>query len=100
MRLCVSFNEIDSDICAKFIQTECIFNTNFVQTECTLNTSFGEVFRVKSDDVYEGDYDVIPRVYQQVLPTKDKLMLDNVTVEIIPLAKVINVSNGYTVTIG
>ena len=100
MSLCVSFNEIDSDICAKFIQTECIFNTNFVQTECTLNTSFGEVFRVKSDDVYEGDYDVIPRVYQQVLPTKDKLMLDNVTVEIIPLSKVINVSNGYTVTIG
>jgi len=27
-------------------------------------------------------------------------MLDDVTVEVIPLAKVLNPSNGYTVTIG
>lgn len=89
MRLCVSFNEVDSNICAKFIQAECTFATDF-----------GEVFLVKTDDVYEGDYDVIPRVYQQVLPTKDKLMLDDVTVEIIPLTKILNLQNGYTVTIG
>ena len=55
---------------------------------------------IKTDDVYDGNYDVIPRVYQQVLPTKDKLMLDDVTVEIIPLSKIINLQNGYTVTIG
>jgi len=35
-----------------------------------------------------------------MLDTKDKLMLDNVTVEIIPLSKIINPQNGYTVTIG
>ena len=85
----VSFDEIDSDICAKFIQTGCVFKTNF-----------GEIFQVRTDEVYDGDYDVIPRVYQQILPTKDKLMLDDVTVEVIPLTKIINLSNGYTATIG
>ena len=32
--------------------------------------------------------------------TKDKVMIKDVSIEIIPLAKVINLSNGYTVTIG
>lgn len=89
MKLKVSFNEVDSYISTKFIQTKCTFNTNF-----------GEIFQIRTDDKYEGDYNVIPRVYQQTLETKDKLMLDDVTVEIIPLSRVINLSNGYTVTIG
>lgn len=75
-------------------------NTQFIQTECTFNTDFGEVILVKTDEVYTGDYNVIPRVYEQTLETKDKVMTDNVTVEVIPLSKVINLSNGYTVTIG
>ena len=89
MKLKVDFDEINSLLDAKFIQTECTFNVDF-----------GEVVLVKSDDIYEGDYSVTPRVYQQTLKTKDKLMLDDVLVEVIPLAKTINLSNGYTVTIG
>lgn len=89
MKLRVSFNEVDSYI-----------STRFIQTKCTFNTNFGEIFQIRTDDKYEGDYNVIPRVYQQTLETKDKLMLDDVTVEIIPLSRVINLSNGYTVTIG
>lgn len=89
MKLHIDFNEVDSEL-----------DVNFIQTECTFNTDFSEVFFIKTDDVYEGDYNVIPRVYEQVLPTKDKLMLDDVTVEIIPLSKIINLQNGYTVTIG
>ena len=89
MKLHVDFNEVDAFLSAKFIQTECTFNVNF-----------GEVFLVKTDETYDGDYNVIPRVYQQVLPTKDKLMVNNVTIEIIPLTKVLNLQNGYTVTIG
>ena len=89
MRLFVNFSEINSDIHAKFIQTECSFNANF-----------GEIVQITTGDIYQGDYDVVPRVYQQVLPTKDKVMVDNITIEIIPLTKVINLQNGYTVTIG
>lgn len=89
MKLHIDFNEVDSEL-----------DVRFIQTECTFNTDFGEVFFIKTDDVYEGDYNVIPRVYEQTLATKDKLMLNDVTVEIIPLSKVINLQNGYTVTIG
>lgn len=89
MKLTVSFSEVDSFIAARFIQTKCTFNTNF-----------GEIFQIRTDDKYEGSYNVIPRVYQQTLETRDKLMLDDVIVEVIPLAKTINLSNGYTVTIG
>ena len=89
MKLAVCFDEIDSEL-----------DVNFIQTECTFNIDFGEIIFIKTDEVYNGDYNVIPRVYQQVLETKDKLMLDDVTVEVIPLAKVLNPSNGYTVTIG
>ena len=89
MKLHIDFNEVDSEL-----------DVRFIQTECTFNTDFGEVFFIKTDDVYEGNYDVIPRVYEQTLETKDKLMLHDVTVEIIPLSKVINLQNGYTVTIG
>ena len=89
MKLHVSFDEVDS-----------ILEGRFIQTECTFNTDFGEVFLVKTDENYDGDYNVIPRVYQQVLQTKDKLMIDDVTVEVIPLSKIKNLQNGYTVTIG
>ncbi len=89
MRLKVEFNELNSTLRANFIQTKCLFETDF-----------GEVVLVKTDDIYTGDYDVIPRVYQQILPTKDKVMVDDVTIEIIPLAKVTNHSNGYTAVIG
>lgn len=89
MKLKVSFNEVNSSLKTKFIQNECIFTTDF-----------GEVTLVKTDDVYEGDYEVTPRVYSQVLETKDKLMIDDVLINVIPIAKTINLSNGYTVTIG
>ena len=89
MRLAVNFNEIDTELDAFFIQTGCTFHADF-----------GEIVVVRNDEVYTGDYDVIPRVYEQILYTKDKLMTDDVTVEVIPLTKTLNLSNGYTVTIG
>lgn len=89
MKLHVAFEEINSEI-----------KTKFIETTCTFRTDFGELFVVRTNDVYDGNYNVIPRVYQQTLETKDKLMLDDVIVEVIPLSKVINIKNGYTVTIG
>lgn len=89
MKLAVDFNEVDAAL-----------DVRFIQTECTFSADFGEIFLVKTEEVYDGSYNVIPRVYQQILDTKDKLMTDDVTVEIIPLAKTLNQSNGYTVTIG
>lgn len=88
MKLCVSFKE------------EPVFNVKFVQTSCTFRPNFGEIVILRDAETYDGPYNVIPRVYQQVLETNNKLMEDDVTVEVIPLNTVLNISNGYTATIG
>ena len=53
-----------------------------------------------SQDVYDGDYTVIPKFVQQELDTTGKLMADDVEVLAIPVEKTINLSGGYTVVIG
>ena len=56
---------------------------------------------VISYPVYEGDYEVIPRLNEdQILATRNKRMLDNVTVKPIPVTTTQNPYNGKTVVIG
>lgn len=49
---------------------------------------------------YTGDYTVAPKVTQVVLPTRNRSMVDDVTVFQIPYKEVANPSGGTTVTIG
>lgn len=50
---------------------------------------------------YEGEYEVTPRLnYEQVLDTKDKVSLDNVTVLPIQVVTTTNPYGGKTVVIG
>lgn len=49
---------------------------------------------------YEGPYNVVPRFREQTLETKNKTMIDDVTVETIPVYRTINPSGGNTVSIG
>ena len=51
-------------------------------------------------DEFEGPYEVKPLVESQTIPTKDKLMQDDLVVLAVPYAEVTNLSNGITVTIG
>lgn len=49
---------------------------------------------------YEGEYEVTPKTYdEQVLPTKNKRMINNLTVKKIPQYEVSN-DSGYTLIIG
>lgn len=50
--------------------------------------------------VYDGELTVIPSTNDTILPTAQKLVMDNVRVEKIPYSEVSNTSNGITVTIG
>ena len=50
--------------------------------------------------IYQGDYQVTPRLYQQELETDGKLMEDDVTVFEIPVARSTNPTGGLTVVIG
>ena len=50
---------------------------------------------------YEGEYIVTPKVSdEQVLPTKNKSMQDDVTVLKVPYEEVTNLGGGYTAVIG
>lgn len=50
-------------------------------------------------ETYEGDYTVIPKVSEQELQTKNKMMKDNVTIQQIPFHEFSN-ETGTTVVIG
>lgn len=49
---------------------------------------------------YDGEYEVTPKTYEeQILPTKNKRMVNNLTVKKIPQYEVSN-DSGYTLIIG
>lgn len=77
----------------------CCFEITFEDKE-GLCLEFGEVFFIDHDyDPYLGPYEVTPLAFQeQVLPTKDKNMTDDVTVFEIPYDEVTNI-HGTTVVI-
>lgn len=62
---------------------------------------FGEVY-VTTEDVeyYSGSYQVTPTTEDQVLKTKEKLMLNDLTVCAIPYSEVSNLAGGKTAAIG
>jgi hypothetical protein len=49
---------------------------------------------------FEGEYTVTPKVTEQIIATKNRLMLNDVTVKSIPFFNVSNTSGGNTVYIG
>lgn len=76
------------------------FNIRLQQTN-EFESQFGEVIIVSDKyPMYEGPYNVIPKLEEQVLATKNTSMSDDVTVEEIPVARVSNPSGGKTCTIG
>ena len=52
------------------------------------------------NDPYEGEYTVTPKVEAQTMFTKDKVMMDDVTIKEIPIYRTSNTSGGNTVFIG
>lgn len=48
---------------------------------------------------YEGEYEVTPKVTEQTLPTKDKVLVDDIMVKGIEIHRVKNSSGGTTVYI-
>lgn len=53
-----------------------------------------------SGQIYDGSYEITPKVDGQTMNTKDKYMLDDVNVHPIPFFSVGNDSGGNTVYIG
>ncbi len=80
-----------------------ILDVTFVEVEQTFNVDFGDVQTVTKyvgGTPYDGDYTIIPKVSEQTMPTKEKVMIDDVLVKAIPFFNVSNTSGGSTVYIG
>ena len=48
---------------------------------------------------YDGSYSIIPKVDAQTMATRNKSMIDDVTVEAVPYSEVSNEAGGYTANI-
>ena len=61
-------------------------------TESSYTLDLGEVIEVQyvGGDVYDGDYVVVPKTETQVLPTRSKVMADDVTVKEVPFFQTSN----------
>lgn len=69
----------------------------------TLDMSFREVQHITEyvgGELYQGEYEVKPKLTEQTLPTSQKVMLNDVTIQKIPVTRVSNTSGGNTVIIG
>lgn len=58
-----------------------------------------DAFYSKDKPFYLGEYEVTPTTSTQVLPTKDTVMIDNVTIKKVPYYETENEFGGSTVYI-
>lgn len=74
--------------------------------DCNLNVpesgEFGVITVIKDYEapIYDGDYIVTPRAWEQYLDTDHKVLINDVTVLEIPYTEVGNLAGGTTVSIG
>ena len=91
MILKVKFTEITKNIPVKF-----------VESGGTLHAKMGEIHHVTEyigGEQYNGAYEVTPKLEAQTLPTKDKVLTDNMTIKEIEIHRVKNSSGGTTIYI-
>lgn len=78
------------------------FEPSFPALEESFGVNFGMVqplTKYVGGEPYAGDYVVTPKVVEQVLPTKDKVLVDDITIKEVPVFRVSNTSGGTTVYI-
>lgn len=70
----------------------------------TTTALIDKVDRIKTGEMdiehYTGDYEVIPQKTEQVLPTAEKFLHNDVTVKATPYHEVENIQGGMTAIIG
>ncbi len=78
-------------------------DVTFVENNAHIDLDFGDVQEVtvsKDNTLYTGDYFVTPTVNGQILPTADRLLVEDMTINPIPYYDVGNLAGGSTVYIG
>ncbi len=94
---------IAKKIKVRFSENSNTFKAELKENKNVVRAKFGEgqtVTEFIGGDPYEGEYAVTPKTTQQILPTKHKVMSDDMTIKAIPYFDVSNNSGGSTVYIG
>lgn len=73
------------------------FNCAFSETEALFECELGDCAYQRYDEGY--GYEVTPTAYEQMLPTKNKILVRNVIVHKTPYYETSNEAGGYTATI-
>lgn len=90
MKLDVTFSENE----------ETSFEIRFEETVKDVNAEFDELqFVTIGNEPYTGEYEITPKVSKQIVPTKGKVMQNDLTVNSVPFFDVGNTSGGSTVYI-
>lgn len=84
----------------KFVTKNTTFNSFFVSKSSTFNARFNASFSNADVEKYDGGYEIVPKIQEQKLPTKNKLLTEDMVIKSIPVIKVSNTSGGNTVIIG
>lgn len=103
MNFKVTFRETNRSFNVIFREINRSFNVIFQTQERRFDVEFGEIHPLTKyigGELFTGDYEVTPRIQSQIVPTKDKVMSDDMTVKAIPFYNVSNTSGGHTVYIG
>ena len=99
----LNFEETDDAVSLDFFEDQQTFNPVFQSDSSEMDLNFGEVQQIivpgEEIPLYEGTYRVDPSFKQQSLPTRNKILLDDVAVSAIRVERVGN-SYGTTVYIG
>lgn len=85
----------------EFTETSSRFDLIFGESSAEFSVDFGEINTIHSGGVsYKGDYTVTPKVTEQILPTANALLKEDIFVKSIPFFDVSNLAGGSTVYIG
>lgn len=84
----------------RFEEKDQSFNAHFDESKHSFIMKFDEVVNTGHFPLYEGDYDVTPKIVAQTLETANKSMESDVTIQAIPYYEVDNAFQGQTVIIG
>ncbi len=88
----VEFNQSSQELNAVFDSDLQELNVEF--------QNYHEVTVIGDIDYYTGEYDVTPLITAQTLFTRDKMMNDNVRVDMIPTRELENAAGGVTFIVG
>lgn len=94
------FNDDEQEFCLEFNSVSKYVDVQFEESDSEFEAVFGEIQMIPIDVFpYEGEYKVTPTVDGKVLKTKDKLMVDDLTVKPIPYFDTSNTAGGRTIYI-